>query len=85
MLILLLTRIVKLDRIKNAAGFLLKFLPLFFVPLIVNLLKEQELLSRYGIKLLIIITGTTIITLATTGLTAMLLLKIMGGKDGRND
>lgn len=85
MLIMLMTRIIKLDRIKNASGFFIKFLPLFFIPFIVNLLKEQELLREYGFKFLLIIVGTTIITLAATGLTAMLLMKIIHEKDGRDD
>lgn len=80
LLALLLSGILKLKHIKNAADFFLNFLPLFFIPLIVNLLKETELLSQYGGKLLIIIISTTIITLTLTGLTAKLLIRIIHKK-----
>ncbi|MBI9109248.1 MAG: CidA/LrgA family protein [Spirochaetales bacterium] len=74
MLILLLTNIIKVKQISRASDFFSSFLPLFFIPLIVNITSEQELLSRYGIKLLIVIIPTTITTLIATGLTAKLLL-----------
>ena len=74
MLLMLLSGFIKLERIRNAADFFLKYLALFFVPLVVNLIKESELLSTYGLKLIIVILGTTLITLAATGLTAKLLL-----------
>lgn len=80
MLILLLSGLIKLEQIKYASGFFLGFLPLFFIPLIVNLLEETEILGQYGVKLLIIIIGTSVITLITTGLTAKLLINIMHKK-----
>lgn len=76
LLVLLLTGIVKLKHIGRAADFLTGFLPLFFIPLVVNIMSEQALLSRYGIKLFIVIIPTTIITLLVTGLTAALLIRI---------
>ncbi len=76
MLILLLSGAVKLNKIKHAAGFFLTFLPMFFVPLIVNLLKEGNLLREYGIKLLIVIMTSTVITMLAAGLTAKLMLNL---------
>ena len=77
MLLLLLTGIIKLKQIENVAEFFLRFLPLFFIPLIINLLKESEVFRLYGIKLIIIIISTTIITLTVSGLTAKLMLYIL--------
>jgi holin-like protein len=83
MLTLLLTGILKLKAICRATDFFIGFLPLFFIPLIVNITSEQALLSRYGIKLLIVISLTTVITLITTGLTAKLLLFMQNKKPGQ--
>ncbi|HAK45955.1 MAG TPA: CidA/LrgA family protein [Spirochaeta sp.] len=85
MLILLLSGIIKLERVRRAADFFLKFLPLFFIPLIVNLLKEGEVLSEYGLEIIAIISITTVITLAVTGLTAKLLLKLIGRGNKAHD
>jgi len=89
MLILLITNIIKLKQISRVSSFFTGFLPLFFIPLIVNITSEQDMLRQFGVKLLIIIIPTTIITLIITGLTAKLLLyvaeknrKIDGEADG---
>ncbi len=84
LLFLMLIGVLKPERIKHAADFLIRFLPLFFIPLIVNLLKESELLETYGLKLLIIIISTTLITLAATGLTAHLLLSAASRRKQRD-
>ena len=81
MFLFLMTGFIKLDRIRSAAGFFLRFLPLFFIPLIINLIQEKQLISRYGIKLFIIILATTVITMLVTGFTAALLLKLSGERD----
>ena len=77
MLVLLLSGLIKLKWISSAANFFLKFLPLFFIPLIVNLLREADILNTWGFKLVIIIVLTTVITMAATGLTAKLMLAVL--------
>ena len=77
MLVLLLSGLIKLKWISSAANFFLKFLPLFFIPLIVNLLREADILDTWGFKLVIIIVLTTVITMAATGLTAKLMLAVL--------
>lgn len=74
MLIMLLSGVIKLKNIGRAADFFLKYLALFFVPLVVNLIRESKLLAAYGFRLVLVIIATTLITLAATGLTARLLL-----------
>ena len=81
MLLLLLSGVVKLERVNRAARFFLKFLPLFFIPVIVNLVKEGEVLSEFGLKLIAVIFITTILTIAATGLTAKLMLVILKKRD----
>lgn len=87
MLILLVTGVIKIKQIQRVSDFLTGTLPLFFIPLIVNIIGEQEILGSYGIQLLIIIIPTTLITLIITGLTAKLLLTLSGNKseDEKND
>ena len=81
MLILLSTKLLKLEQIVHASDFFIRFLPLFFIPLIVNLLKETTILEDYGFELFIVIILTTVITLAATGLTAKLMLSLKYKKD----
>ncbi|MDC7227507.1 MAG: CidA/LrgA family protein [Spirochaetales bacterium] len=85
MLILLLSGIIKLERVTNAAGFFLKFLPLFFIPFVINLMKESDVIAAYGVKLILVISVTTLLTMAATGLTAKLLLSLHSGKKDTDD
>ena len=84
MVLLLLFRAVKVRRIERAADFLIRFLPLFFIPLIINIMKEYDLISRFGFKLLLIIFLTAVITMIITGLTAKALLSAAGKRNGEN-
>lgn len=83
MFILLVCGAVKIKQIEKTAGFFLKFLPLFFIPVIVNLLNEKETFQTYGFKLILIIIITTLITLTATGLTAKLMLHILEKRNSR--
>ncbi|MDC7124629.1 MAG: CidA/LrgA family protein [Spirochaetales bacterium] len=84
MLLLLLTKIISLNHVKRTADFLLALLPLFFVPLVVNIVNEKKILSEYGIKILIIVFITTIITISITGLTTKLLLFLYNKRKDKN-
>lgn len=78
MLLLLLFRLIRLEWVEKAADFFLTFLPLFFIPLVVNILDEQELLSAYGLKIAAVIFLSSIITIITTALTVRFVLFISG-------
>jgi holin-like protein len=78
MLVLLLSGLIKLSSIRRASDILIKFLPLFFIPLIVNIIREGGLVSRYGSRIAVVIISTTIITLAVTGLTAKMMIHLTG-------
>ena len=85
MLLLFILKIVKTERVNKAAGMLVNYLPLLFIPLIVNITKESELLKSYGIKLLIVVVLSTFITMTVTALTAKLLFNLAKRKKGEGN
>lgn len=73
LLALLHMKIVPKQLIAEGAGFLLTILTLLFIPATVGVINYPELLSWYGVSLLII---TIISTIFTIGLTAKIAQKL---------
>ena len=67
MLIVLKTRIVKLEQVKDAAAFLIEIMPLMFIPAAVGILVSWESLKDILVPVIIITVTTTIIVMAVTG------------------
>lgn len=80
--ILLVSGVVKFERIRRVSSFFLDILPFFFIPLVVNLVGEKEIIVEYGFSLIVVILAATLITLTVTALTATLLLKVTGKHSG---
>lgn len=71
LLIGLLTGIVPESFVKDGAGFLISILTLLFIPATVGIMNYPELLSGYGILLVVILAISTLFTLTLTGKIAM--------------
>ena len=67
LLILLLTGIVKEERIKETADFLLSIMPLFFVPASVALITAVESIKGNILKLFVMCLVSTIVVMVVTG------------------
>lgn len=80
MAVLLVTGILDLKKIHRAADFFTASLPLFFIPLIINLMKETEILGKYGLKIGLIVIISTVLTMAVTALTVSLLFRLSAGR-----
>lgn len=78
LLIGLLTKVIPDWFIKEGAGFLLSILTLLFIPATVGIMNYPELLSGYGILLVIIVLISTVFTLVLTG-------KIARRMEGQHD
>lgn len=63
----LLSGIVPAKFVKEGAGFLLPILTLLFIPATVGIMNYPQLLSGYGVVLVIIVTVSTLITFIVTG------------------
>ena len=67
MLIVLKTKIIKLEQVKDAAAFLIEIMPLMFIPAAVGILVSWEALKDIYVPIIIITITTTIIVMAVTG------------------
>ena len=74
LLVLLLTGIVKEERIKDTADFLLSIMPLFFVPAAVALMTSFESMKGNVWKLLIMCLVSTVVVMVVTGLVSQFIV-----------
>lgn len=65
--VLLYTKVVKVENIKNITDFLLNHLAFFFIPAGVGLMASFDIIKTSYIQLLIVCLLTTIIIIASTG------------------
>lgn len=70
MLILLMSGILKVEKVERAGGFLLKIMPVMFIPAAVGLMTIVAEMRWRLIPMAIIVTVTTVIVMAATGRTA---------------
>ena len=73
LLTLLVTKVIKLEMIDAVANFLLKHLAFFFIPAGVGLLASIDIIKAQLIPIVLIIIISTVLVIATTGLTIQLL------------
>jgi len=67
MLFVLKTGIVKLEQVRNVAGFLIEIMPLMFIPAAVGIIVSWESLKDIYVPIIIITITTTIIVMVVTG------------------
>lgn len=73
--IFLVTGIIKLEKIENAAKSILDNLAFLFIPAGVGLMSYFEIISNYVAQILFIVVITTFIVMSCTGLTVQLISK----------
>lgn len=71
--LLLLSGIVKLPHVQDAADFLLKHLVFFFVPVAVGLMDFGQVFVEHGVVLLLAIVASAVIPLLAVGLVSQAL------------
>ncbi len=82
MLICLKTKVVKVEKVKQAGGFLIEIMPLMFIPAAVGLLTAWKELKVIWFPVVLITVLTTVIVMVVTGRTAQAVMKKDGG--GKN-
>lgn len=75
MLVLLVTKTVKLEQVKNAADFLVEIMPPMFIPAAVGLIAIWDEIQKILIPLVVISVLTTIIVMVVTGRTAQFVIR----------
>ena len=68
MFICLLTRIIKVEHVKEVSGFLIEIMPLVFIPAAVGLINSWGLISDKWYMYVTVIIATTILVMAVSGL-----------------
>jgi holin-like protein len=82
MLLCLKTKIIKLERVRQAGYFLLETMPLMFIPAAVGLLNVWNVLNDILLPVILITLLTTVIVMAVTGkMTQFIILKGKSGEE----
>ncbi|MBQ9109595.1 MAG: CidA/LrgA family protein [Oscillospiraceae bacterium] len=81
MLILLMTGIVKLDRVKSVGDWLVSIMPVMFVGPVVGLISSYGSYKDIIIPVFVITALTTVITMVVTGFTAQGIIRLQEGKE----
>ena len=80
MLALLLSKKLKLDAVKETADFLIKIMPIMFIPASVGLITYWDQLKTFWLPLLVIAAVSTLLVMVVTGKVTDLCLKNKEGK-----
>src|SRR5699024_993965 len=68
LIILLFTRLLKVDWIEEGASFMVKHLPFFFIPAFIGLMIYYKIFAGKGLLLLIIVVFSTVLVMVASGL-----------------
>lgn len=86
MLLLLMTKVIKLEQVKETGEFLVEIMPLMFIPAGVGVLTSWEQLQGIIVPVLTITVVSTFVVMVVTGKTTDILLqKKEGGKKDESD
>ncbi len=83
MLLLLVTKIIKLRQVKTVANWLISLMPVMFVGPTVGLMTSYESYKSFLVPVIVICIVTTIITMAVTGVSAQILMFKHNKKEAR--
>lgn len=67
MLVLLMTKMIKIEQVKEAGDFLIEIMPLMFIPAAVGLITSWALLKSIWIPVLMITIMSTLMVMAAAG------------------
>ena len=68
LILLLFTRIIRLEWIGDGAGFMVKYLPFFFIPSTLGIMQYYEIFAGSGFLLIVIVLVSTMLVMAVSGL-----------------
>lgn len=67
-LVLLMTRCIKIEKLKSGAELLFRDMLLFFIPAVLAVIEHQEFLGFLGVKILLVIVLSTIAVMVVTAM-----------------
>ncbi|BCN29822.1 CidA/LrgA family protein [Anaeromicropila herbilytica] len=83
--ILLLTKVLRPDHIKEKSDFLAKNMAFFFIPAGVSIIKYYDVISKSILPLLIVCIITTILTFAVTAYTVTFIMRFLQKGETNNE
>ncbi len=78
---LLLTKVIKLEQVKETASFLIEIMPLMFIPASIGLMDSWGVLSKNLISYIVIIVVTTVAVMVVAGRVTQFFVKRKGEGD----
>lgn len=75
MLVLLITKVIKLEDVKSAAQFLIAIMPVMFIPAAAGLINSWSELQPILIPALVTTVVSTFVVMAVTGITAQKIIR----------
>ncbi len=85
MLILLITKVIKLEWVKDTADFLLALMPIMFVSALVGISETYESWKNLILPILVVGTVGTALVMIVTGYVAQALISVKEKKEGRDN
>ena len=85
MLLALCIGIIKLNQVRETAGFLIEIMPVMFIPAAVGLLESWSFLQPVWIPVMIITLLSTVIVMAVTGRVTQRMIEKDKGSGGKNE
>jgi len=85
MLIGLITKVIPLHKVEEAADFLVEIMPILFVPPTVGIMASAEALQEMLVPLCVISVISTILVMAVTGRVSQRIIRKSRGTSGSNE
>lgn len=85
MLILLYTKVVKLEHVEKTSDFLIEIMPLMFIPGGVGLVTAGEDLKGMLLPVIVITIISTVVVMVVTGKATEMVMKTSKKKEGKKD
>ena len=85
LLVLLFTKVIKLEQIETISNFFLDHLAFFFIPAGVGLMNSAGIIKDSWLRLIFVCIITTIIIIATTGITVQFISRRLSKEKGEID
>lgn len=85
MLLLLGTKILNVESVRDTAKYLIEIMPCMFIPAGVGLMTKWATLQAFLIPITVVIVVTTVIVMAVTGKAAQAIIRLEEKRDGESE
>ena len=76
------SRVIPLEAVKGASGFLIEIMPILFIPAAVGLMDAWDILRPVWLPYLVIMVVSTVVVMAAAGRATQAVMRRRAGKEG---